>query len=215
MRAAGVLLLVALCVSFASACTLGTATGCSTSVCSGLTSQLVAELTGMGFNFTSIKSSTYSGSIHCSSPCEPYLQGSAATALLNAAKSKNDYITLNSAYRSSAQQFLLYQWYSKGQCGIGLAAKPGQSDHEGGRSIDTSNYSYWKSTLQNYGWSWSYGSSDPYHFDYFNAKDLSAQSLKAFQNLWNRNNPSSKIDADGIYGPSTASALSRSPCSGW
>lgn len=197
------------------ACTLGNAPGCSTSVCDGLTDQLVAELNSMGYSFTSMTTSTYTSYIHCSSPCQPYLQGPAANALLNAAKSKGDYITLNSAYRSSAQQYLLYDWYINGACGIGLAAKPGQSDHEGGRSIDTSYYNYWMSTLGTYGWSWSYGSSDPYHFDYFAVPDLSAKSLEAFQRLWNKNNPNSPLATDGLYGPATADALSKSPCDGW
>ena len=198
-----------------SACILGTAGGCSTSVCSGLTAQLVDELDSMGYSFTQLNTSTYSSWIKCTSPCEPYLQASAASALLTATKAKNDYITLNSAYRSSAQQYLLYQWYLAGKCNIGLAAKPGQSDHEAGRSIDTSYYTYWMSTLEANGWTWSYGSSDPYHFDYFAASDLSAKSLMAFQNLWNQHNPNDQITADGLYGPDTASALYNAPCNGW
>ena len=53
--------------------------------------------------------------IHCSSPCVNSLQTSAANDLAAAAKSQNDYITLNSAFRSSAQQYLLYNWYLKGK----------------------------------------------------------------------------------------------------
>jgi len=95
---------------------------------------------------------------------------------------------VNSAWRSSAQQFLLYNWYRKGQCGISLAAKPGTSNHEGGLAIDTSYYSYWKPTLEKYGWKWL-GSSDVVHFDYVaGGTDLKKQNLKAFQRLWNRHN---------------------------
>ena len=213
------LFLVVACSSFVacSTCTLGSAmySSCSTSVCNGLTAQLVQQLNSMGYTFTSMTTSNYTQYVHCSSPCQPYLQQSAAESLLKAAQSKNDYITLNSAYRSSAQQYLLYQWYLNGTCSVGLAAKPGQSDHEGGRSIDTSYYSYWKSTLQSNGWTWSYGSSDPYHFDYFAASDLSAKSLEAFQRLWNKNNPSEPLSTDGLYGPATANALYRAPCNGW
>ena len=39
-----------------------------------------------------------------------------------------------------------------GICGIGLAAVPGTSNHEGGRAVDTSYYSYWLNTLASYGW---------------------------------------------------------------
>ena len=192
-------------------CILGTQTGCSTSVAQGITNQIIAELDSMGYPFKSLDSSW----IHCSSPCVNMLQSAAADALASAAKSKNDYITLNSATRSSAQQYLLYEWYLKGICGIGLAAVPGTSNHEGGRAIDTSYYDYWLSTLQSYGWVHSYPDSDPVHFDYTASKDIAQQMLIAFQRLWNRNNPSNTIAEDGIYGTNTANALYNSPCDGW
>lgn len=165
----------------------------------------------MGYSFKTLDSQW----IHCASPCVNQLQSAAADSLANAAKSKNDYITLNSAWRSSAQQYLLYNWYNKGICGIGLAATPGTSNHEGGRAIDTSYYSYWLSTLQNYGWTHSYPSDDPVHFDYYGCSDLAQKNLLAFQKLWNAHNPNSKISEDGIYGSQTANALYNSPCSGW
>ena len=102
-----------------------------------------------------------------------------------------------------------------GICGIGLAAVPGTSNHEGGRAIDTSYYSYWLSALANYGWVHSYPDSDPVHFDYLAAADIRSQNLQAFQRLWNRNNPSATISEDGIYGPATENALYNSPCDGW
>jgi hypothetical protein len=190
-------------------CILGTQNGCDTSVASGLTNQIISQLKSMGYSFTTLDPTW----IHCSSSCS--LQSGAASSLVSAAKSKNDYITLNSAFRSSAQQYMLYNWYNKGICGIGLAATPGTSNHEGGRAIDTSYYSYWLSTLQNYGWSHSYPSSDPVHFDYTKVSDIAKQNLLAFQKLWNKNNPNSKISEDGIYGSQTANALYNSPCGGW
>lgn len=152
--------------------------------------------------------------IKCSSPCINQLQSSPASKLRSAAIAKNDYIILNSAWRSSAQQYMLYQAYLHGQCGITAAAKPGTSNHEGGRAIDTSYYNYWKSTLANYGWSWL-GSSDVVHFDYTAAADPRAANLKAFQLLWNQYNPSDVISADGVYGPITAARLAEAPCGGW
>lgn len=121
---------------------------------------------------------------------------------------------MNSAWRSSAQQYLLYKWYGSKQCSIQLAAKPGTSNHEGGLAIDTSHYDYWKSTLQSHGWKWL-GSKDIVHFDYVNGgSDLKKQNLKAFQRLWNRHN-SKKIAEDGIYGSDTANAFYNAPCNGW
>lgn len=198
------------CVSGGSGCILGTVSGCdSYGSAKGLASQITAELNSMGYSFRSLNSNY----VHCSSACT--LQSKAADSLESAAKSVNDYITLNSAFRTSAEQYLLYRWYQRGQCGISLAATPGNSNHEGGRAIDTSYYSYWNSILSKYGWVHSYPSSDPVHFDYTSASDLASQNLKAFQRLWNRHNPNSKIAEDGIYGSQTENALYHAPCNGW
>lgn len=188
---------------------MGTQNGCSTSVAQGLTNQIISELNSMGYSFKTLNSTW----IHCSSPCA--LQSAAADNLANAAKAKNDYITLNSAFRSSAQQYLLYNWYNKKICSIGLAAVPGTSNHEGGRAIDTSYYSYWLSTLNSYGWVHSYPDSDPVHFDYTKVSDIASKNLLAFQRLYNRHNPNNKISEDGIYGSQTSTALYNAPCDGW
>lgn len=196
-----------------SSCTLSSAISggsCSTSQVRGLTDQIIAQMNKMGYTFTELDSTW----IHCTDSCVNQLQASAATALKNAAIKKNDYITLNSATRSSAQQYLLYEWYIKGKCSIGLAAVPGTSNHEGGRAIDTSSYSYWLSTLQSYGWTHSYPDSDPVHFDYYGATDLAKQNLKAFQMIYNIHTGKG-IAEDGIYGTNTANALAASPCNGW
>lgn len=193
------------------ACILGTQTGCSTSVAEGLTNQIIAQLNTMGISFKTMDTAW----VHCTSPCVNSLQTAAANSLANAAKSKNDYITLNSAFRSSAQQYLLYNWYLKGICGIGLAAVPGTSNHEGGSAVDTSNYNYWLSTLKAAGWLYQYPTSDPVHFDYPGVADVRSKNLQAFQMLWNKNNPTAKIAEDGIYGSQTANALYNSPCGGW
>ena len=73
----------------------------------------------------------------------------------------------------------------------------------------------WESTLENYGWTHTYPSSDPVHFDYSNVKDLAKENLVAFQKLWNKNNPNSPIAEDGIYGKDTESAFYNTPCDGW
>ena len=79
-------------------CILGTQTGCSTDVALGLTNQISAKMTQMGYTFATLDSTW----IKCTAPCVNQLRSAAASALLSAAKSKNDYITLNSAFRSSA-----------------------------------------------------------------------------------------------------------------
>jgi hypothetical protein len=192
-------------------CILGTQNGCDTGVALGITNQIISMLESMGYPFKTLDSNW----IHCPGDCVKKLQASAADNLASAAKSVNDYITLNSAFRSSAEQYMLYQWYLKGRCGITLAASPGSSNHEGGRAIDTSNYNYWLNTLQKYGWVHSYPSTDPVHFDYNGAANIAQQNLIAFQKLWNQHNPSNQLVVDGIYGPSTANALYNTPCNGW
>ena len=165
----------------------------------------------MGYSYTKLDSQW----IKCSGACVPYLQTKAANALAAAAKSKNDHITLNSALRSSAQQWLLYDWYKKGKCGIGLAARPGSSNHEGGRAFDTSYYDYWMQPLLNHGWAHPYPGNDPFHFDYYGVPDIVSANLKAFQRLYNRYSGKAKIQEDGIFGPGSDAALASAPCSGW
>lgn len=198
------------CVNAPSGCILGEQNGCDeTGTAMGLSNQITAELNSMGYSFRQLDSNW----VHCPYACS--LQAGAADSLEAAARSVNDYITLNSAFRSSAEQYLLYKWYQHGQCGITLAAAPGSSNHEGGRAIDTSNYNYWAGTLSNYGWAHSYPSSDPVHFDYTQVSDIASQNLLAFQRLHNRYNPNSKISEDGEYGPQTEDALYHAPCGGW
>jgi len=201
------------CVGGGGGCTLGGAIwgGCdSAGVTQGITNQIVAELGSMGYGFRGLDGN----SVHCPGfSCT--LQNGAADSLEAAARSIGDYITLNSAFRSSAEQYILYEWYQRGMCGISLAAAPGSSNHEGGRAIDTSYYSYWNGPLGNYGWVHSYPSSDPVHFDYSGSPDIASQNLLAFQRLWNRHNPGNTISEDGQYGPQTASAMSNAPCNGW
>jgi LAS superfamily LD-carboxypeptidase LdcB len=199
-------------VSGGSGCILGNQNGCDGNVAIGLTNQIAAKLGQMGYSFKSLDSNW----IHCDSSngCVNMLQASAADSLAQAAASAGDYITLNSAWRSSAEQYMLYRWYQNGMCGITLAAQPGSSNHEGGRAVDTSYYNYWAGTLSNYGWAHSYPSSDPVHFDYYGATDIAQQNLMAFQMLWNEHN-GDQLTVDGIYGPATENALYNAPCGGW
>ncbi|MEZ4309694.1 MAG: M15 family metallopeptidase [Polyangiaceae bacterium] len=125
-------------------------------------------------------------------------------------------LTVNSALRTVAQQYLLYRWYQTGTCGISLAAKPGKSNHETGLALDVDNYSTWKSKLGGYGFSWL-GGNDPVHFDYTGsgAKDLRGLDVKAFQRLWNRNHPEDKIAEDGAWGPNTEARMKKAPAAGF
>lgn len=125
-------------------------------------------------------------------------------------------MTINSALRTVAQQYLLYRWYQTGTCGISLAAKPGNSNHETGLALDIDNYSTWKSKLSANGFSWL-GGNDPVHFDYTGAgaKDLRGMDVLAFQRLWNRNHPEDEIAEDGDWGPNTEARMKMAPAGGF
>lgn len=128
-------------------------------------------------------------------------------------------ITLNSAYRSTAQQYLLWSMKKRGTCGIKAAAPPGKSNHEGGLGIDVPklNVDSWKPALEAKGFKW-FGKRDKVHFDYLGAgadTNANSKSLKAFQTLWNSNNPSDTIAVDGRWGSQTKARLEKTKCRGW
>ncbi len=147
----------------------------------------------------------------------PYLERPAQEALIEALEANpGKKLSINSMLRTVVQQYLLYRWYQTGKCGISLAAKPGNSNHETGLALDTSDYAAWKTPLKSVGFTWL-GSNDKPHFDYKGpgAEDHRGLDVKAFQRLWNRNNPGDKISEDGSYGPQTEARLKKSPASGF
>lgn len=141
-----------------------------------------------------------------SSRVHPYLQASARDALHRAAARRS--ITVNSAFRTLADQYVLFH-----SGGCGLAARPGSSNHQSGRAVDVGSYSTVRSTLESEGCAWL-GSRDPVHFDCAGS-DQRSQAILAFQKLWNLNNPGDRISEDGSYGPQTESRLARSPAGGF
>lgn len=201
------------CCNPLSGCTLGTTLQCSTDVASGITQQLLDELTDMGIIFDRLSDTS---KFRCTAPCQPYLQRAAKKALSDATSAANDFITLTSAYRSSAQQYLLYVQNQQNRCGISAAARPGTSLHEAGLAIDTGSPDYWRPRLEPYGWVW-FGPGDRVHFSYTTGGDVNVrrESLRAFQRLWNRNNPADQISEDGVFGPNTEQRLKSAPCAGW
>ncbi len=189
------------------------AAGCDTSVAAGLTAQIAKQLANNGFGFAVIAGQP---NIGLTTACQPFLQLPALNGLIKATQARGAKILLNSAFRSAAQQYMLYSWAQQRQCGITLAALPGQSNHESGSAIDTSDYNGWKPALEANGFQWL-GASDVVHFTYVGAgiKDLRAENLKAFQQLYNKANPTAQIAADGVYGPATAAAFAKAPCAGF
>lgn len=154
----------------------------------------------------------------------PFLSKQAAAAFERAAASGAS-ISVNSTWRSVAQQFILKQ--KEGTCGIRVAASPGRSMHESGLAIDineSANASV-RQALRNAGFTWYCdttnggrlsGCRDPVHFTFARGTDLRDLSIKAFQALHNRNKPASEhLTVDGDLGARTRTALLAAPLAGF
>ena len=190
------------------------AQSCTTAAVKGLAVQLVEEI-------QCLRPSTFmridnTPGLSLGSAVFPFLQTKTAQGLVAAQKARGTTMTINSALRTLPQQFLLYRWYQTGRCGIGLAASPGTSNHEGAIAIDINDTAGWRASLTNKGFRWL-GASDPVHYDFVagGTVDLKGLSVRAFQRLWNRNHPTDMITEDGVYGGGTASRLSQSPVGGF
>lgn len=193
---------------------LAVAQSCTTTSVKGLSTQIVDEIDcikpGTFDRIDNIPKASLGGAVF------PFLQTPAKKALAAAIAARNTTMTINSAFRTVAQQYLLYAWYKSGRCGIGLAATPGTSNHEQGLAVDIEDNGGWNSSMSKQGFKWL-GTADPVHFDYVGggAVNWSGLDVEAFQRLWNRNHPSDTIAVDGSYGPETEKRLVKSPIGGF
>ncbi len=191
----------------------GRTAGCSTAIVRGLTEQLVQEVDCLVPGAYRSIAGVPGVSLSSAAQAAPYLHRDAAEALRQAA-ARGGAIHINSALRTLPQQYLLRKWAETGRCGIRIAARPGHSNHESGLAIDVASASSHRSQLSAQGWRWA-GSGDPPHFNYSGGMDLRTETVRAFQRLWNRNNPSDRISEDGDYGPATESRLRQAPADGF
>ena len=191
------------------------ANSCSTTSVKGLSEQIIAEgncITAGAYAQIPSRSNLTLGSA-----VFPFLEKPARDQLVASLDAhKGTHMTINSALRTIAQQHLLYSWYQGGRCGIQLAAKPGNSNHETGLAFDTSDASTWRNSLEGHGFHY-FGSADPVHFDYTGSGSSNHKGLdvKAFQRLWNANHPEDKIAEDGGWGPNTAARMNKAPADGF
>jgi hypothetical protein len=196
--------------SFATVADYTTST-CSTAAVLGLSKQIADEV-GCA-NPTGLTKFTAGGNLQFTSNAVlPYLSQKGADDLKAVAQTR--VVQVNSAFRTVAQQYLLYRWFRLGRCGITAAATPGNSNHESGRALDLQNYSVLVSAMANRGWSHTVP-GDPVHFDHLSSPDIRGRDVAAFQRLWNRNNPGDKIAEDGAYGPATEARLRMAPAEGF
>ena len=189
--------------------------GCSTATVKGLSQQIVDQ------------AECFAPGSYAPMPPKPnltlngvefaYLQAAARDALVAVlASMPGTTMTVNSMLRTLPQQYVLYNWYQNGQCGITLAATPGSSNHESGLALDVNQYATWKPTFLANGFAWQ-GAADVVHFDYTGPGivPFKGNDVRAFQQLWNKNNPGDFIAEDGAYGPQTGARLAKSPAAGF
>jgi hypothetical protein len=188
-----------------------TSSGCSTAVVLGLSRQIADQIAcddgGALVRFDASPGITLS-----SSAVLPYLEQDAADDLASVAADHP--LQVNSAFRTIPQQYLLYQWWQQGRCGIAAAATVGNSNHESGRAVDLANWSSRVSNMAAYGWAHDVP-GDSVHFDHTASDDIRGDDVRAFQTLWNLNHPDDTISVDGSYGPQTRSRLAQAPATGF
>jgi D-alanyl-D-alanine carboxypeptidase/Putative peptidoglycan binding domain len=148
-----------------------------------------------------------------------YSQPGAKDALRRVISAKgNQLLTISSAYRTVAQQYLLFSWFKNRACGISLAARPGKSNHEDGMAIDVPDpaNATWRSELEAENWDWL-GANDRFHFTYRGGGrgDIGEIGVKAFQQLWNRYHPNDRLPVDGDFGLQTAARMNMTPADGF
>ena len=148
----------------------------------------------------------------------PVLQGPATDTFAGVAADFAGTIPVNSATRTLPQQLLLFAWYTNSPrlCNANLAARPGNSNHNGGLAVDIGSSGTWATRMRGRQFIDNV-SSEPWHFFYSGAgtMDIRSLSVLAFQKLYNRNFPENPIDEDGVYGPQTEAALRESPADGF
>jgi D-alanyl-D-alanine carboxypeptidase/Putative peptidoglycan binding domain len=191
-------------------------TSCGTASVRKLSLQIIAEMNMM---IPNVLVSFEDLNIAAGSAVNLYLQPGAKDALRRVINAQgNRTLNITSAYRTVAQQHLLFSWFKQGKCGIGLAATPGKSNHEDGLAIDVADpdNSTWRSALEAEDWDWL-GDNDRFHFTYRGGgrDDIGDIGVKAFQRLWNKSNPNDLIRVDGDFGLQTAARMNRSPAAGF
>ncbi|HEY4157210.1 MAG TPA: hypothetical protein VGM29_03900, partial [Polyangiaceae bacterium] len=147
----------------------------------------------------------------------PYLELGTRDHLLKALDAHaSATMTINSALRTVAQQYLVSHWAASKICGVQLATPPGESNHEIGTALDIAEASKWRPALEAQEFRWL-GTSDRVHFDYKGGSasaPKSATDVLAFQKLWNRNHKDDAITENGQYSSATEQRLKKAPPGG-
>lgn len=188
---------------------------CSTAIVDGLSRQIIRQSRCIDPNaFVAVPAQP---NLETSSHVFLYMERSARDQLVHVLSShRGQTMTVHSALRTVAQQFLLRRWATSKRCGIQLATLPGESNHETGLALDIGEPSKWRSALEAQGFAWL-GSIDKVHFDYKGkgASSRTGVDVMAFQQLWNRNHPDEPLAANGQYTAATEARLKSAPAGGF
>ena len=196
---------------------LASAPGCSSAIANGLSQQLIHQMNLISPN---IMVSFDDLNVDLGPAAFPFLQPVAKEALRKAIADRGQPMRITSAYRTIAQQLFLYNRRNNAMgCGLTAVAPPGKSNHQSGIALDVADHQAWRPYLERQGWKWLGARipSDPWHFDYVGSGvvDIRAMAVRAFQQLWNQNNPGDQIAEDGQWGNQTQSRLNKSPVRGF
>jgi len=188
---------------------------CTTASVDGLSRQIIAQARCIKPNaFVPLPSRP---NLVIASQVFPYLELEARDHLLKAIDARpKQKMTINSALRTVAQQYLVWRWSATKRCGVPLATPPGRSNHEVGVALDIAEAATWRPALEAQDFKWL-GASDRVHFDYKSSSSAGrvATDVLAFQKLWNRNHRTDKIAEDGRYSPATEQRLKQAPADGF
>lgn len=188
---------------------------CSTAILDGLSRQIVAE--GRCLNAGAFARVPPRRNLESAGHVFLYLDAPARDHLLRVLDAHpNRVLKVHSALRTVAQQYLLSRWAATKRCGIQLATRPGESNHETGLALDVSEPGTWRPALESEGFRWL-GKIDRVHFDFVGpgAAHHTGLDVQAFQRLWNRNHPDDRIAESGRYDVPTEIRLKRSPAAGF
>lgn len=188
---------------------------CSTSIVEGLSRQIIVQARCEDVDaFASVPARP---NLVTGTHVFLYLEATARDRLVRVLDAHPDRtMTVRSALRTVAQQYLLSRWASAKRCGIQLATLPGESNHETGLALDIGDPKAWRPALEQQGFRWL-GAIDRVHFDFTGpgVTPHSGLDVLAFQQLWNRNHPDDRIAENGRYGAETEVRLKSSPAAGF
>lgn len=194
----------------------------STTIIKGLNDQILAEFSVVAPGKL-VRIDDLNVSLSDAAKAVPFVGGPTAKARLKKAiDARGKTLSINSGYRTFAQQFLLWRIKEFApHCNPNLVAPPNGSNHQSGLAIDINEFMAWKPFLEAQGWRW-FGPKDPPHFDFIaGGTDLRKFGVMAFQTLWNNHNPGDKLDVDGDLGGAnwqnsqTIKRLLKSPIDGF